>query len=384
MKKTAYVDVIGGLSGNIFLGALLHAGASKERIEETINLLNPPEYKITLENLEIFGISSLHVEVEVDEHHHHRKLPDILKILEVLPDSIREKTEKVFTRLAEAEGKVHNKPPLEMHFHEVGQWDAIIDIVGTIVCLEDLGVEELYSSPLPLGTGVIKAAHGLLPVPVPATVELIKGVPTIFTGIEFELITPTGAAILTSLAKGYDKPPMMSFEKVGYGAGKRNMPDRPNLSRIFIGNIIDDSECGEISVLETNIDDQSPEIYEFLIEKLLASGALDVTLTPVIMKKNRPGVIVTVLSPLGKEKELIDILCSESTTFGVRFSRVKKIVSPNEIITVETKWGKVRGRLRQGPNPWFAPEYRDCKKIAESENLPLLYVYQEVQKSKLK
>ena len=381
MSKTAYVDVIGGLSGNIFLGALLHAGASKEKLEETINLLNPPEYEIILEKLEISGISSLHVEVEVDEHHHHRKLPDILKILEVLPDSIRIKSEKVFQRLSDAEGKVHDKPPLEMHFHEVGQWDAIIDIVGTITCLEELGVDSIYSSPIPLGTGTVKAAHGMLPVPAPATVELLKGVPTKFTGIEFEMITPTGAAILTSLAKGYDKPPMMGFEKVGYGAGKRTMPDRPNISRIFIGNIIEDVECSEISVLETNIDDQSPEIYEFLIEKLLSSGALDVTLTPVIMKKNRPGVVVTVLSPLGKETELINILCSETTTFGVRFNKVKKVVAPSEKINVETKWGKVQGRLRPGPNQWFAPEYRDCKKIAEKENLPLLYVYQEVQKS---
>ena len=382
MKNIAYCDAIGGLSGNIFLGAVLHAGASKESMEEVINLLNPPEYNITVEKVEHFGIGAFHVEVEVDEGHHHRSLLDILKILKPLPESIREKAEKIFRRLAEAEGKVHGKPPETMHFHEVGQWDAIIDVVGTVTGLEELEVDELYSSPLPLGTGVITSAHGLLPVPAPATVEILRGVPTIFTGIEFELVTPTGAAILTALAKGYGKPPMMSFEKIGYGAGGRVLPNRPNLSRLFIGPPADAESTDEIAVLETNIDDQSPEVYEFLIERLLNSGALDVTLTPVIMKKNRPGVIVSVMAPLGKETELIDILCTESTTFGVRHSRVKRVISPSEEITVETKWGPVRGRLRPGPTPWFAPEYRDCKQIAEKEKLPLLYVYQEVQRSR--
>lgn len=384
-SKTLYCDAIGGASGNMFLGALLHAGAKKENLEKAIESLNPPPFQIIVEEVQKIGITAFHVHVEVEEHHHHRGLLKILEIIQggSFSENVKTKAETVFRKLAEAEGTVHNADPEKMHFHEVGQWDAIIDITGTIFCMEQLGIEKVFSSPLPLGTGITHSAHGPLPLPSPATTHILKDIPTILTGIESELVTPTGAALIAGLSEGFTNPPEMKIEKIGYGAGSRDLKERPNLLRIFIGHSEEtpSHQMEEISVLKTNIDDQSPELFEFLMERLLEEGALDVTFTPITMKKNRPAITVTALSPIGKEQSLIDILFKESNTFGVRIQRVNRAVAPNEKITVQTPWGPVQGRIKLGEHSTFSPEYDECKTIAKENNIPLIKVYEEAVKA---
>ncbi len=384
MIKVAYFDCFSGVSGNMILGALLDAGLSLEDLQDELSKLNVGEFDIKVNQVKRQGISAIHVKVDTEETHVHRHLYHIMDILEQssLDQRVKDDTQKVFTRLAEAEATVHNTTIDQIHFHEVGALDAIVDIVGAVAGLRKLGVEKIYVSPFSLGTGFTVCAHGKIPVPAPATVELLKDKPIRYTDIETELVTPTGAAILSTLGDHFGTPPSMSFETIGYGAGTKELPI-PNALRLFVGWSEETSgknNFDTVAVIKANIDDMNPQLYEYLLEKLFEAGALDVYITPVIMKKSRPGLVLSVLTPPELRQQLINIIMKETTTIGVRWQEMRRTKAQREIRTVETQYGQVRIKIS-----WFdgkiiniSPEYEDCKKLAQAQpDIPLKHIYQE-------
>ena len=328
------------------------------------------------------GLVGTRLEVKVPAQGSHRHLAEIETLIKGsgLSESVQAKARAIFHRLAEAEGKLHGKPPSEVHFHEVGAVDAIVDIVGASIGLELAGIGELFSSPLNVGGGRVEAAHGTLPVPAPATAELLKGVPVYSSGVEGELVTPTGAAIVSTLAKTFGPMPAMKVEQIGYGAGAMDFHGHPNVARLFIGEAADAETAhtglpGDelVSVIEANLDDMSPQLYGYLVERALAKGALDVTCTAVQMKKGRPGIQVTVLSEPDKGDELAGLLFDETTTIGLRIYEARRKVLERESAEVETPYGRVRMKVakRNGRVLNVAPEYDDCQRVAREKSVPL-------------
>jgi uncharacterized protein (TIGR00299 family) protein len=290
---------------------------------------------------------------------------------------------KVFGRLAEVEGRLHDRPPSEVHFHEVGAVDAILDIAGTCVGLELLKISRLICSPVNVGSGRVEAAHGSLPVPAPASLELLKNVPIYSTGVEGELVTPTGAALITTLAECFGPIPPMKVECVGYGAGSREIPGQPNLARLLVGEGAEPvrtqpGPLGDevVSVIEANVDDMSPQLYGFFSERALAAGALDVTCTPIQMKKNRPGMLLSVLCAPEKADALAQLLFEQTTTIGVRIHEARRKVLERELVSVETPYGAVKVKVarREGRVMNVAPEYEDCRRVATEKGVPLKLV----------
>ena len=384
MTKIAYFDCFSGVSGNMILGALLDAGLSLEDLQTELHKLNVTGFQFKVTRVKRQGISAVHVEVETEETHVHRHLQHILDILEksALAQQVKDACQRIFTRLAEAEAVVHDTTIDRIHFHEVGALDAIVDVVGAVAGLRKLGVEKIYVSPFALGTGFTVCAHGKIPLPAPATVELLKGKPVRYAEIEAELVTPTGAAILSTLGDHFGAPPAMRFEVVGYGAGTRELPI-PNTLRLFLGQTDEDSadyDCDTVTVIEANIDDMNPQLYEYLFEKLFETGALDVYTTPVMMKKNRPGIVLGVIAPLELRLQLVTLILTETTTIGVRWQDMQRAKAQREVRTVETPYGQVRIKVsRLGKKIiTIAPEYEDCKKLAQAHpNIPLKQIYQE-------
>jgi uncharacterized protein (TIGR00299 family) protein len=299
-----------------------------------------------------------------------------------LADDIKIKSEKIFERLAEAEAKVHNTTPEKIHFHEVGAIDAIIDIVGSVICLNLLGIDKVYASKIHVGTGFVECAHGKIPIPAPATSELLKNIPIYSTGIQNELTTPTGAAIITTLAQAFGNMPPMILNNTGYGAGSRDL-EIPNMLRVLVGEFSEsDYESDTVTIIETNIDDMNPEHYEYLMEQLFEKGALDATLTPIIMKKSRPGLLMTVISPAKILDDLLNIVFSETTTFGVRIRQIERKILKRKIKTVKTRFGKIRVKIGYFNNQTKAvPEYEDCRRAAKEAGVPIREIYQEAQKN---
>jgi uncharacterized protein (TIGR00299 family) protein len=378
--KIAYFEAFAGASGNMILGAILDAGLELERLQEGLRALQLTGYTISATKVKKRGIAGTFVDVKVEGPQEERRLPDIERIIleSALPERVKTLSLKAFRRLAEAEAKVHNIPVEEVHFHEVGAVDAIVDVVGSILGLELLGVEEVYVSPLHLGYGMVKSAHGLLPVPAPATMELIKGVPVYGWDVEAELLTPTGAAILTTLACSFGSPPPFKLEKLGYGAGFWDLPF-PNLLRLCIGEKeAHGYEEDYVTVLEANIDDMNPQWFDHLIERLLEAGALDAYLSPIQMKKGRPGVKLGVIVQEEKLGPVLDAIFRESTTIGVRAYRAKRWKLEREEITVLTQFGEVKVKVarRGGQILNIAPEYEDCRKLAKERGVALKEVYQ--------
>jgi len=378
----AYVNCPAGVSGNMLLGAMLDAGLGLDALEEGLAGLQMSGYEIVARKVRKRGISGTHVLVRTSGDEPERHLSDILEIIEgaTLPARVKEQSRAIFTRLAQAEAKVHGTTIDDIHFHEVGGVDAIVDIVGSALGFSLLGVERVYSSALHLGTGTVQCAHGLLPVPAPATLELVKGVPVFGWDVEAELVTPTGAAILTTLADSYGSTPMMRVEKVGYGAGSRDLPF-PNLLRLTIGTATADAADYEedvVIVMETNIDDMNPEWYEQVMNRLFDAGALDVFLTPVQMKHNRPAVQVSVISAPEYVSGLLEVVFAETTTIGVRTHSVQRCKLRREAIAVETPYGPVAVKVaRQGGKVVnVSPEHQDCQQVATERGLPLKEVYQ--------
>ena len=327
------------------------------------------------------------------DHHEHgpsRLLSDIFELLDDsdLDAEIRDTAKRVFDRLAEAEAKVHNTTKDNVHLHEVSGIDSIVDIVGSIIGLSHLDVDAVYASPLSLGRGFVRCAHGLMPVPVPGTMELLRGVPIHQTDIPKELVTPTGAALITTLSQEFGVMPQMRLDRVGYGAGTRDLEQRPNLLRLCLGEKTSDigvktthhhTETDSVDILETNVDDMSPEITGYVTTQLFEHGALDVFLTPTFMKKGRPATQITVLCPTTHRDKLIELLLTETTTFGVRLSSADRIKLRRDFVQVETQWGTIqakRGYLN-GTLVKTVPEYEDCKRLAEQNNIPLRQVYTE-------
>jgi pyridinium-3,5-bisthiocarboxylic acid mononucleotide nickel chelatase len=381
--RTAYFDCFSGVSGDMVLGALVDAGVDLRAIESELRKLGLEGWTISAEKVKRGQIFATQVKVATSEGHHHRGLATILGRIEKaqLAPRAENRARRIFTRLAESEARVHNMPVEQVHFHEVGAVDSIVDIVGAAVGFELLGVDEFACSPLDVGAGQVMTAHGLLPVPAPATADLLKGAPVYTSGIQKELVTPTGAAIATTLSSSYTKIPEMTLTAIGYGAGSADFPEKANVMRLLIGER-ESAGTGThsqgltdapITVIETNLDDMSPQIYGYFVERALQAGALDVFSTAVSMKKNRPGLLVTILCEPSQEAQLTDLLFSETTTIGARMYEARRRTLAREFLAVETGFGEVRMKISRmnGSVLNATPEYDDCQRIAAAQGIPL-------------
>jgi uncharacterized protein (TIGR00299 family) protein len=386
--RVAHFDCFSGISGDMTLGALIDAGVSADAIRAGIDSLGLP-VRLEIEKVRKGGFAATLVRVEAEDQEEYRFLPDVEAILNRgrLTDRQRDLAMKIFRRVAEAEATVHGMPLEKVHFHEVGALDSITDIVGAAIGLDLLGVERFTSRPVPTGSGMVKCAHGLMPIPAPGTAEILKGVPLAASVIASELTTPTGAAILTTIVRECAAPaenpwidtPAMTIERIGHGAGQRTFVEQPNLLRLLVGtaNVPAGQQNDRVWMLETNLDDLPAEVIGYCYERLLAAGALDVFSTPVFMKKNRPGVLLSVLASEALVPALVDVLFRETTTFGVRRYPVERYKLERRACTVETPWGPVQGKLgwRDGQPPSFSPEFEDCARIARERGVALREVY---------
>jgi uncharacterized protein (TIGR00299 family) protein len=345
--KLAYFDCFSGISGDMTLGALVDAGCAVEHLRAELSGLQVPGWELTVEKVWKNGMAATYVKVVTEDQSKHRSLSAILEILEKsqLAPGVRERAGAIFRKLGEAEARVHDVPLEKIHFHEVGAVDAIVDIVGACVGFHVLGIEKFACSPLNVGGGTAKMAHGVLPVPAPATANLLQGRPTYSNGVQKELVTPTGAAIVATLCDTFGPQPSMSVSAIGYGAGTADLEGQPNVVRIMVGEAAEKTVAEfdeEIAVVEANLDDMNPQIYGYFLEKALGAGALDVYTTPVQMKKNRPGTLLTVLCKPQDTNALMSLIFAETTTFGVRSYRAQRRVLPREWVNVGTEFGDVR------------------------------------------
>ena len=383
--KIAYFDCFAGASGDMILGALMDAGLSPETLKTELAKLDLTHYDLQLKKVVKRGLGGSQAVVIVDEehHHHHRHLSQIEEIItaSTLDELVKQKSVQIFRRLAEAEAKVHRTTIENIHFHEVGAMDAIIDVVGAVAGLTAMGIQKIYCSPLHLGTGTVECAHGTLPVPAPATAELVKGFPVYSTGVAGELLTPTGAAILTTLASDFGPMPAMSVECLGYGAGTAD-PPIPNLLRVSIGETaenIADCEMEQVAVIETNIDDMNPQMYDYLIQQILNRGAMDIYLSPVQMKKNRSGTLLTIICTPNSVETFAIFLLKETTTIGMRWRVENRVKARRTIKEIDTHYGPIRFKFAQLGNETInvSPEYEDCKRVAHEKKIPLKEVMDE-------
>jgi uncharacterized protein (TIGR00299 family) protein len=375
--RGAYFDCPTGASGDMILGALLDLGLSLESLRAELGKLPLTGWELTSREVRRGAFRATKVDVEFDRavHPHHRSLADVLRILceSRLAARMVEEAARVFTRLAEAEARVHGSTLESVHFHDVGAVDAIIDVTGAVVGLSLLGIDSVHVSALPIGGGTVDTAHGKIPVPAPGTLELLKGFPVVDTEVRAELVTPTGAAILTTLARSAGAMPGMIVESIGYGAGGRELAT-PNVLRCVVGTLSTTPRAAErVYQLETTVDDMSPQLYEPLLERLLERGALDVFLTPVVMKRSRPGIVLTALCPEERLPELSRVLFEESTTLGVRWGPVERATLDREIVTLTTAYGPIPFKVSRlaGRAVTVTPEFADVARIAREKGVPV-------------
>jgi uncharacterized protein (TIGR00299 family) protein len=377
--KIAYFDAFSGISGDMTVGALLQLGVTLDALRDELSKFPLSGYSLHQSGRELSGIQASKFHVEVTAPLGERSFRAIARMLEdsTLSAPVKKTALRIFTVLAEAEGRVHGVAPEAVHFHEVGAIDSIIDIVGTAFGLHTLGVEQVYVSPLPMGTGLVPSRHGVLPVPGPATVELLKGWPVRFADGEAEMVTPTGAAIVAAVGHRGTLP-QMQVTAVGYGAGERTLRDRPNLLRVLVGEPVSATREEQLLVLETNIDDLNPELYEYVVERLFACGARDVVCIPIQMKKNRPGVFLWVLCDPADREILSGVIFAETSTLGVRSYPVSRVALRRETLEVTTAYGTIRVKIAHTPGGYMnhAPEYEDCKQRAREHAVPLKVVYE--------
>jgi uncharacterized protein (TIGR00299 family) protein len=386
--RVAHFDCFSGISGDMTLGALIDAGVDAEAVRAAVASLGLP-ITLKVEKVRKGGFAATYVQVEAPDEHKHRHLHHVEEILGrgSLTARQRELALRIFRRVAEAEAAVHGVPIEKVHFHEVGALDSIADIAGAAVALDLLGAERFTSRPVPTGCGTVKCAHGVMPVPAPGTAELLKGVPLAPSTVEAELTTPTGAAILTAVVQEWTAAPAMTIERVGHGAGTKNFPEQPNILRVFVGEAAAPAACGlatdQVWVLETNLDDVPAEVIGYCYDLLFAAGAVDVFTAPIFMKKNRPGVLLSVLCPESAVAAVEEVLFRETTTLGVRRYPATRHKLHRKEHTVETPWGPVRGKLgwREGRPPVFSPEYDDCARVAREQKIPLREVLEKAQRS---
>ncbi|MBE0478820.1 nickel pincer cofactor biosynthesis protein LarC [Candidatus Aerophobetes bacterium] len=376
--KIAYFDCFSGISGDMVLGALIDAGLPLQIFSKLINDLNFHHCKVTSKKVKRARIVATKVDVTFSPNEK-RRPAEMLNLIEGLnlPAQLKEKSKEIFLSLLKAEVKIHQESLETLHLHELGSLDTLIDIVGTVVGLNTLGIEKVWTSKINLGGGRVNTAHGNFPVPAPATTELLRGFPVYSSEVEAELTTPTGAAILKGLCADCGPIPDMKLEKVGYGAGAKDL-STPNLLRLLIGKTEASLQEDFVSILETNIDDMSPQIYEYITDCIFQKGALDVFLTSVQMKKNRPGILLTVVCPQDKEEDILSIIFRETTTLGVRISRTIRRKLKREIKSFQSSLGEVKIKLGILGEDIVSsnPEYEDCKRIARKKNLPLKKVYE--------
>tara|TARA_B100000315_G_scaffold181344_1_gene170211 strand:+ start:3289 stop:4470 length:1182 start_codon:yes stop_codon:yes gene_type:complete len=383
--KIAYFDCFSGISGDMILGALADLSNDPSFLQEELNKLDLKGYSLSHKKVKRGVIQTTKVDVEVTEKNSSIKnLKNIISIIENsdLAEKIKNDSIKIFHRLAEAEATVHGTTVDKVHFHEVGAIDSIVDIVGSVIGIHHLNISKIVSSSINTGSGLVKCDHGTLPVPAPAVVEILKGVSCFSSGVQQELTTPTGAAVIATLANEFGPLPELRTERVGYGAGGKDLKEMPNALRIILGELsIANESKEEIFVLETNIDDMNPEFYDAIMEKLFQAGAVDVFLTPIIMKKNRPATKLSVLTRQQNVKALANEVLKNTTTFGIRFYPVERVMLEREFQEIETVFGKVKVKIgkRDGEICHISPEYEHCKKFSKEQGVPIKKVYEEIQ-----
>ncbi|MGA2603457.1 MAG: nickel pincer cofactor biosynthesis protein LarC [Verrucomicrobiia bacterium] len=389
--RLLYLDCFAGISGDMFLGALLELGVSENTLRTELSKLQLAGYQISSRRVVKQNISATKFDV-IEEHPPSPRLrrtsrgySDIVGMIDKsgLSSAVKERAQRVFRRIGDAEAKIHGIPLEKVHFHEIGAVDSIVDIVGGCIAVEALGVDEIQASPPRLGSGFVETAHGRFPVPAPATLELLKGIPVQSSSDPVELVTPTGAALLAEFCTKFGPMPAMSIEKIGYGAGSRDLDKAPNVLRAVLGESAEDSrrytEADSVAVIETNIDDMNPQLYGDVMERLLAAGALDVFLTPVQMKKNRPGTLLTVLCERNGVDALTELILMHTTSFGVRVHEAQRRKLAREIVTVKTKFGEIEvkiGRLG-GKIVARSPEFESCQQAAARFNISVKDAYNE-------
>jgi hypothetical protein len=379
--RIAYFDCFSGASGDMILGSLIDAGLNPNGLRDKLKKLRIPTVHLKVKKVLKGGLSATQLIVEGrGEKRHHRSLQEILKIVErsSLEAEIKERSREVFERIASVEAKIHRVAMEEVHFHELGGLDSIVDIVGAVWGIRQMGIEKIYVSRVNVGAGFVKCEHGILPVPAPATLSLMEGRPIYSSGVERELLTPTGAALLTTLGSEFGSMPVINVERIGYGAGRDDLP-HPNLLRLIIGASAPASSKERVIVVETNIDDMNPQMYDYVMERLLATEVLEIFITPILMKKNRPGHLLTVICPSEKLPTVTKFLLTETTTLGLRWHEEERAKAEREMVSLQTKYGRIRFKLArwEGKVINLSPEYEDCKRLATEKGIPLKEVFEE-------
>ena len=379
--KIAYFDCFSGASGDMILGALIDAGLSPRLLRQELKKLGLSSVHLKATKVLKGGLSATQVVVEgKSEKKSHRTLKEMLRIIDrsTLEPGIKEQSREIFRRIASVEGGIHRRPMEDIHFHEIGGLDSVVDIAGAVWGLRRLGIERIYVSRVNVGTGFVKCEHGTIPVPSPAALSLMRGKPIYSSGVEKELLTPTGAALLSTLGSEFGTLPPMKVERIGYGAGRSDLP-HPNLLRVMIGTVEAAAGMERVMVVETNIDDMNPQFYDYVMERLLALEVMDVFVTPILMKKNRPATLLTVICPAEKLASVTRFLLKETTTLGMRWHEEERVRADREILTLQTKYGAIRFKLArwEGKRVNLSPEYEDCKRLATRTRIPLKDIFEE-------
>lgn len=386
--KIAYFDCFSGISGDMCLGAIIDSGVPTKELERELKKIPIGDFKLISRKVKRACFKAVKVDVvqrAKSKEQKAKRWKDVEKIIQKssLSHELKQKGRNVFKRIFQAEAQVHGEAFNRIHLHEIGPIDCIVDIFGTIVGLNILGIQKVYSSPINLGSGFVKTKAKILPIPAPATIKILKNVPVYSKNISYELTTPTGAAIIKELSSEFGEIPNIEIEKIGIGAGSKDFKENPNILRLFIGDqwpMTSDQGIEKVTVIETNIDDMNPQVYEYVMEKLLKMGALDVYLAHILMKKGRPGIKLTVLCSEEKKENLMEVILKETSTIGLRFYEVGRKVLQREIKAIDTEFGKVRVKFsRLGDNILkVTPEYKECRKIAKKLNIPLIDIIKKI------
>lgn len=380
--RIAYGDLIGGVSGDMFVAALLDLGLPLDRLRAELKKIPTLRFDIRSRKKIIHSLRASQFQVICPKHEAPRSWKQIRGLIKrsQLDPAVKSTSSEIFAVLAAAEAKIHGVPIDQVHFHEVGATDSVVDIVAAAVGVRELAIEAFYFSVIPLGHGMISSAHGLLPAPGPATLELLRGLPVMRSDADTETVTPTGAAILRTLGKQFARPPAMTIEKIGYGAGKRDFAESPNLFRIILGRADSSASLEEMLVIETNIDDMNPQLFDHVMERLFAAGARDVFLAPIQMKKNRPATLLSVIAEPRHRQKLSEIIFKETSTLGLRYHVVSRMILKREMKKVKTRFGEVTVKIIEqlDGSRRAAPEYDDLKRIARAKNIPLKLLHDEV------
>lgn len=387
--KILYFDCFSGIAGDMVLGALIDAGLDIDILSRDLKKLKIKGYELKAAKVMRKALSGTKFDCLVKHPscaHSHRSLVEILKLIDdsSLKSTVKENAKKIFNTIGKAESKIHGiNDKKKLHLHELGDIDSIVDIVGVAIAIDALEIDEIYSSPLSFGRTILNTKGGVLPAPSPASLEILKGVPVKVSGVDSELVTPTGAGILKALSKGFGDMPQMKVSEIGYGAGTESLSEIPNMLRVIIGESAAAFEKDKAFVIETNIDDMNPQNFEYLFEKLLKEGALDAYTTTVQMKKSRPAFKLTVLSDRSKLERLCSIIFSETTSIGIRYYEVDRFKLRREIVKVDTKYGNIKVKLSRGPDDILtvSPEYEECVRVARARGVPLKRVYEEARKA---